>query len=217
MSDCLVAAADRNPAHAVADVVAGVISDGASVDEALGISVNPLQPDTLLASPSLTIQRIVFRGGARSGVHDHRMWTVVGVYAGSEVNRFYERGPDGLVQQGRQEIEQGQVLTLDTGAIHEVDNPRRQWTAGLHVYGGDIVTASRSAWNFANEEVPYAVHMAERRVMFEAMWALAAEQERTISDEDRLLALSAMWQVCEEQRRCLTTAEARTVVGDAWS
>ncbi len=213
---CLVARAEPDPARAVAEVVAEAITDPRSIDDALGIAVNPLQPDTLLSTPELTVQRIVFRGGARSGVHDHRMWAVVGVYAGGEVNRFFARGPEGLVPQVGREIEPGDVLTFEADAIHEVANPRREWSAGLHVYGGDILGVPRSAWTFDDAEVAYADHMAERRVMFEAMWELAAEQGRTISDDDRLAALNAIWQACEDQRRCLTPTETRAVVGDAW-
>jgi len=214
---CLAARTDPDPANAVADVVAAVVIDGPSIDEALGIVVNPLQPDTLLSTPELTIQRIVFRGGARSGIHDHRMWAVVGVYAGTEVNRFFDRGPNSLVSRGGREIARGGVVTLDRDVIHEVDNPRREWTAGLHVYGGDILGVARSAWSFDDHEVPYGEQMAKRRVMFEAMWALAAEQGRTISDDDRLAALSTIWKACEVRRRCLTISETRAVVGRAWN
>ncbi len=213
---CLAARAEPDPVGALADVIAAAISDGSSIDQALGTSVTPLQPDTLLASPALTVQRIVFRGGARSGVHDHRMWAVVGVYAGSEINQLFERGPNGLVARGASQVERGGVSILDTDVIHEVQNPRREWTAGLHVYGGDIAAVARSAWSFDHAEVPYSDHMAERRVMFEAMGELAAEQGKTISDDDRLVALNAIWRSCEDQRQCLTTAQTRAVVSDAW-
>ena len=124
--------------------------------------MHPLEPDTLFASPEITVQRIVWRGGARSNVHEHRMWAVVGVYAGAEVNQ-------------------------------------------------------RSAWDFAGIEVPYADDVRRRREMFQAMWDLAAAEGRTISDDDRLLALDAIWEGCEQRSRCLTPTETRAVVRAAWT
>lgn len=63
---------------------------------------------------------------------------------------------------------------------------------------------------------PDASHMADRRVMFEAMRNLAAEQGRALDDDTRFTALAAIWRACEEQRRCLVPDEIRVVVGDAW-
>ena len=217
VSVCRAALLDSDPPHAVADVVAEAVADGPSIDRALGTSVHPLEPDTLFASPEITVQRIVWRGGARSNVHEHRMWAVVGVYAGAEVNQFYDRGPDGLSSKDARELDPGGVLVLDANVIHEVRNPRVEPTAGLHVYGGDIAGAERSAWDFAGIEVPYADDVRRRREMFQAMWDLAAAEGRTISDDDRLLALDAIWEGCEQRSRCLTPTETRAVVRAAWT
>ena len=70
-------------------------------------------------------------------------WAVVGVYGtGTEprlsvLRRRIEECDDHA-------LSEGDVLLLGEDAIHSVENPLRKRTAGLHVYGGDIVL-----WNAA--------------------------------------------------------------------
>ena len=53
--------------------------------------------------------------------------------------------------------------------------------------------------------------------MFQAMWDLAAAEGRTISDDDRLLALDAIWEGCEQRSRCLTPQRPRSSSAAAWT
>jgi len=121
------------------------IVDGAAIDSVLGTELKP-EHETLFSSEDLTIQRIIWLPGLGSSLHEHRMWAVVGVYAGEELNRIYERAPDGLTDRGTRTVPERDVFVLDADAIHSVENPDRNWTAGIHVYGGDIVNIERSAW-----------------------------------------------------------------------
>jgi len=212
---CRRARDDSDPTGAVADLLSAALADGPSIDRQLGSTVKR-EPDTLFSSPELTVQRIVWPAGVRSNVHEHRMWAVVGVYAGAEVNLYFERTSGGLASVGGCEIEQGDVVILKDDVIHSAANPRRQWTAGLHVYGGDILGAERNAWTFGEEEVSYRDETGRRAEMSQAMRDLAAEQRRTMSDEDRFVALNAIFAICDDERRYLTTAEVRSVVAEAW-
>ena len=47
---------------------------------------------------------------------------------------------------GSRDAEAGDVLMLGSQAIHSVSNPTRQWTAALHVYGGDFFNEARTQW-----------------------------------------------------------------------
>jgi predicted metal-dependent enzyme (double-stranded beta helix superfamily) len=216
--DCRRAASDPDPVAALAEVVSAAIRDGGAIDAALGTELKG-EPDTLFSSPELTVQRIVWPGGSTSSPHDHRMWAVVGVYAGEEVNRLYQHTPAGLEERAVRPVGAAEVLTLGEDAIHSVENLRRQWTAGLHVYGGDILHKERSAWGPDGVEVSFADNLAAVRAMWAAMHEMreaAAEQGRAVSDDDRYDALIAIRDGYRHRRRYLSHEEARWVVADAW-
>jgi predicted metal-dependent enzyme (double-stranded beta helix superfamily) len=79
--------------------------------------------------------------------HDHRMWALIGIYAGAEDNEFYRRGPNGeLVESGGRRLNVGEVCHLGSSAIHAVENPTDRLTGAVHVYGGDFVNHPRSQW-----------------------------------------------------------------------
>jgi len=218
VGDCRRAASEAEPVAALAEVVAAAIRNGGAIDAALGTELKG-EPDTLFSSPELTVQRIVWPGGAASPPHDHRMWAVVGVYAGEEVNRLYQHAPWGLEERAVRPVGAAEVLTLGEDAIHSVENLRRQWTAGLHVYGGDIVHKARSAWGPDGVEVRFADNLAAVRSMWAAMREMrkvAAEQGRAISDDDRYDALTAIREGYRQRRRYLSHEEARRVVADVW-
>jgi hypothetical protein len=106
---------------------------------------NGFQP--MYCSPRLTIVNLTLPGLGKSPVHDHGIWTVVGISAGCEIERFYETGPDGLVQVGRIEIHEGETVCLATDVIHDIENPNVEPARGLHVYGGDLTAVARRMWD----------------------------------------------------------------------
>jgi predicted metal-dependent enzyme (double-stranded beta helix superfamily) len=103
--------------------------------------------ELMYRSPSLTIINLTLRGLGKSAVHDHGMWAVIGISAGCEIDRFYEFGPDGLLQVGRVEIHEGQTLCLASDVIHDIENPNVRAARGLHVYGGDLTAVARRMWD----------------------------------------------------------------------
>jgi predicted metal-dependent enzyme (double-stranded beta helix superfamily) len=213
---CRDAVSDADPTGAIADVVAEAISHGSLIDDALGTEVT-LEPLTLFSSTEVTVQRIVWPRGAVSSVHDHQMWAVVGVYAGCEVNRRFRRSPDGLVELTARDVPQGEVLVLDADAVHSAANTGREWTAGLHVYGGDILGAARRAWDPGGHERPYAEVVQARLTIIQAMRDFASERGSSFTDDDRVEAMKALWAECERQGRHLTAAEARDIAAASWT
>lgn len=212
---CRHAADASDPTAAVSEVVAAAIADGPSIDAALGTSVYGAR-DNLFVSPDLTVQRIGWPAGSQSNPHDHRMWAVVGVYEGTEVNRLFQRTSHGLVEQSVCSIEQGQVLVLDETAVHAVGNPCRGRTVGLHVYGGDIVGIGRSEWDRDGREMPFGENAAPQLAMFRTVAVVAAEYDRTVTHDDVYVAYDALYSACIPLGRYLSAEEARPVVVKAW-
>ena len=81
--------------------------------------------------------------------HDHRMWSVIGIYGGREDNLFWRRVPHD--RHGRIEptdartLSQGETAVLAADVIHSVRNPASGFTAAIHVYGGDFFGARRAS------------------------------------------------------------------------
>jgi len=199
---------------AVRKGVGTAIADGDAIDAALGAELTGEQ-EALFSSADLTVQRILWPGGVRTSSHDHRMWAVIGVYRGEELNRFYERTPNGLKECADRAVGRGDVLVLDADTIHSVENPHRELTAALHVYGGDILGIDRSAWGPDGREVPFSQDSTAYRSMFKPMRDLAQEHGTRIDDDARYDAFLALRAACEREGRYPTYAEARRIIADA--
>jgi predicted metal-dependent enzyme (double-stranded beta helix superfamily) len=133
--------------HGVRELLQRTMSTPNDVAEALRPDKGGLT--TLLQSDDLTVIHVVWAPGMRIYPHDHRMWAVLGIYAGQEDNSFYRRAESDrrhLVESGGKELRTGDVLTLGDDTIHAVANPTSGLTGAIHVYGGDFVNQPRSQW-----------------------------------------------------------------------
>jgi predicted metal-dependent enzyme (double-stranded beta helix superfamily) len=213
VSECQAARTTADPVGAVRKVIGTAIADGAAIDAALGAALTG-EEEALFSSADLTVQRILWPGGVLTPPHEHRMWAVIGVYRGEELNRFYERTPHGLEECGAHAVGQGEVLVLDSDTIHSVENPHHQLTAGLHVYGGDIRGIDRSAWGPDGREVSWNENSSAYRSMFQPMRDLAQEHGTRIDDNARYDAFLALRAACEREGRYPTYAEARRIIAD---
>ena len=93
--------------------------------------------------------------------HEHKMWSTVGIYGGVEDNTYYRRAGHSIEVNGQKRGEVGDVLLLGADGIHSVRNPTRQWTAAVHVYGGDFFSHPRLQWDpETGEAKPFAVQNA---------------------------------------------------------
>ena len=215
ITECLGAAfRETDVIGAVAEIVQRRVRTGAALDDAF--PDRQPGPLTLYSSADLTVQRIEWSPGFHSAAHDHRMWAVVGVYSGSEHNRFHRRVPGGLDDAGGRVLDQGDVLVLDADAIHSVTNPSRAAVAGLHVYGGDIDGVPRSQWRPDGSEGP----LAEVRPGYLAMWAslreYAEEHRLRPSDAELFDAFSEIHRRVTDRRRLLTRDEVRAILATLW-
>lgn len=164
---CQSALLAENPAQAAQDVVARVVCEPEAIIAALG---EPAEAgvSTLHHAADLTVLNIVWAPGMALHPHNHEMWACIGIYRGREDNTFYRRHGDGLRQHGSKALTAGDTIALGHDIIHSVANPLDQFTAALHVYGGDFFEQPRSEWDpqtFA--EHPYDVEHT-RRVFREA-------------------------------------------------
>ena len=163
VSRCRQTLTDPDPVLAVREVVAEAVSRPEALRAALAAAAPG--PITWYQSPELTVQRIVWPNGVITPPHEHRMWAVVGVYQGQEDNTLWKRIQGGVEQMGGRQLTAGEVLVLGPDAVHAIANPCRYPTIGLHVYGGDLITARRSEWDFAGkDEHPFDMAEVERHV-----------------------------------------------------
>lgn len=141
------ALAEHTPQLAVRDVLDEVVADPSALERSLG-PVEQGGITTLQNAADLTVLRVAWTPGMALNPHEHRMWAVIGMYAGQEDNAFYRRAPErGLEPAGGRELPAGDVLVLGDDVIHSVANTRREFAVALHVYGGDFFTGQRSEWD----------------------------------------------------------------------
>jgi hypothetical protein len=143
------------------------------------------------------------------------MWAVVGVYGGEESNRFYERGADGLRSRGSRVVAEGDVLALPPDAIHAAGSVGSRWLGGLHVYGGDLFSIERSAWDPAGVERPYEEVASQRRRMVQCIAEVASATGRPLTVDERRDAMLALWAASDRAKRHLDEHEAARVIREA--
>jgi predicted metal-dependent enzyme (double-stranded beta helix superfamily) len=146
VEDCVRANQEREAQAAVREVVARAVSNHKAVLSALG---EPREAglDVLHRSPTLTIFAAKWAPQMSLPPHDHRMWAVIGLYAGREDNIHWRRTPQAVQAHAATALFAGDVAALPADAIHSVTNPLPHFTGGLHIYGGDFFAHPRSQWN----------------------------------------------------------------------
>lgn len=137
-------------ADAVKDVLDRTLARGcAPVRECFG-DPREAHLQVLYPGPELVIENMVWAPGMSYPAHNHNTPVMTGVYAGLEVNDFYEaRAPRGgrLERTATVDINEGQSVLMTHDAIHRIANPnRRAFTGAFHIYMGDYLHSSRSIW-----------------------------------------------------------------------
>jgi predicted metal-dependent enzyme (double-stranded beta helix superfamily) len=100
----------------------------------------------------------VFRPGVPTTVHDHGTWAAIGVCRGVERETWLRRSGDGPLEQVRSfDSAAGSVRVVPDGTIHTVEALGGVDAVSVHVYGTDIVTQRRSAFDVATgAQRPYS-------------------------------------------------------------
>lgn len=143
---CRRARAEDRPELAVREVVERAVSDPAAVEDDLG-PADGWRIDVLHNDEELTIMHFVWPPSVELFPHEHKMWSTVGIYGGIEENTYFRRTGDSIQVSGHKRGVAGDALVLGAEGIHSVENPTRQWTAALHVYGGDFFSRPRLQWD----------------------------------------------------------------------
>lgn len=121
-------------------------------------------PLHIAADGGWSLASVVWDVGQRTGVHSHETWGVAGIYAGAEHEFRYlkptattEGAP--LTPAGETRWTPGQVTVCCTtdDDVHAVEAVGTVPTVGIHVYGGDIATIRRRAYDPATGEVHWFV------------------------------------------------------------
>ncbi len=164
IDDCLAARREGEPRRAVREVVERAVAAPTTVGETLQPTEGGLT--VLRQGSELTVLHVVWAPGMTIFPHDHRMWAVIGIYAGQEDNTFYRRSAPGartLLESGGKELRVTDTALLGDDTIHGVTNPLDRLTAAIHVYGGDFVNEPRSQWGPGPRlERPYDMELARQ-------------------------------------------------------
>lgn len=145
---------------------ASILSGGASLLEQLVARDGWLPPAFAEADPAryrqyrlhldpagrYSVASFVWGPGQATPIHDHRVWGLVGVLRGAELNQAYGRGENGgLVPLGAPElVGAGGVAAVSpaVGDIHSVANAHGDRVSiSIHVYGGDIGSIERATYD----------------------------------------------------------------------
>ena len=146
VEDCVVAGRERDAQAAVRDVLARAVRQPSAVLARLG-AMDRAGLDVMHRSATLTIFAAHWAPQMSLPAHDHRMWALIGLYAGREDNIYWSRTAGGLRARSATVLFAGEVATLPADAIHSVTNPLVHFTGGIHIYGGDFFATPRSQWD----------------------------------------------------------------------
>ena len=147
IEDCRQAAADGDESHkAVREIVARAVAEP---DEMLSSLGEPTEAgiQKLYHGSELTILNTVWATQMTVMPHNHRMWAVIGIFAGGEDNIFWRREEGGLTAAGARALRVGDAAPLGRDIVHSVSNPTDKLTCAIHVYGGDFFATARSEWD----------------------------------------------------------------------
>lgn len=174
---CRAALAEDSSHKAVREVVAEAVAAPGEMLAALG-EPGGAGAQKLHHDADLTILNVVWAPQMSVMPHDHRMWAVIGVYAGGEDNIFWRRREDTIEAAGAKALRAGEVAALGRNIIHSVANPVDKLTCAIHVYGGDFFAAQRSEWDPETlAEGPYDIEKT-MRLFADANARYAASRER---------------------------------------
>jgi predicted metal-dependent enzyme (double-stranded beta helix superfamily) len=146
-AECLDARREGDSATAVKDVLSRTIAEPAPISASLGTPSTLPSFETWFNNDELTILHVVWPPGVDLFPHDHKMWAAIGLYGGREDNALFRRLPGGRLEKRAEKVLLGgDTVLLGDDTVHAVANPSREWTAAIHIYGGNYFSDGRSMW-----------------------------------------------------------------------
>lgn len=93
-----------------------------------------------------TVVSFVWDGGARTPIHDHTVWGIIGVLRGAELAERFTCERKRLLSHGEVRLEAGEVdrVSPRIGDVHRVRNAfADRPSISIHVYGADLCQVER--------------------------------------------------------------------------
>jgi predicted metal-dependent enzyme (double-stranded beta helix superfamily) len=153
----------------VAEPLAALVARDDWIDPAVA-APDPLRYRQYLlhrdAAERFCVVSFVWGPGQATPIHDHRVWGLVGVLRGAEIDQRYARAADGSLAPAGQptRLDAGAVATLspESGDIHRVTNAYDDRVSiSIHVYGADISRVERATYDEAGTARPFISGYAE--------------------------------------------------------
>lgn len=111
-----------------------------------------------------SIVSFVWGPGQQTPIHDHTVWGLIGVLRGAEISERFIPAAAGLDRVDEQRLEAGAVDAVSPriGDIHRVRNAHDDRVSiSIHVYGADIGTVQRHAYDEAGRRTTFISGYAE--------------------------------------------------------
>jgi predicted metal-dependent enzyme (double-stranded beta helix superfamily) len=143
---CRSAAAGSMPVDDLRELVGAAVADPTAVAHVLGTKVDAGM-GLLHVGDDLVIQRAVFPRGYSTGLHEHRLWTISGTYAGCERHELYRVAGDRLQAIGVERSGPGEVQVLAPDVAHDVRAEGDEHLGVLHVYVGNLFATGAGEWD----------------------------------------------------------------------
>jgi predicted metal-dependent enzyme (double-stranded beta helix superfamily) len=132
--------------EAIAELLSVTVNQPGRLIEGLP---DPLgQELVLLRDPRLTIIQVTIGPGLQYPPHNHGMEAAIGLYAGLERNLWFGGGQrESISVAGASELRAKDSIRMKRDVIHAVANPSSAYSAGVHVYLGDLIVHDRTLWH----------------------------------------------------------------------
>jgi predicted metal-dependent enzyme (double-stranded beta helix superfamily) len=146
VAEIKTASRGSNPKAEVKKIMERVFEDAQMIQE--NIPVFDENEVNLFEDDAISIWVCRFMPGAPIPPHDHQMDAMIGLYAGVERNRFFNRETsDKITESGHVDITPGEILNISPTAIHAVECVSEEPSCGIHVYFGPLQTIDRSLFD----------------------------------------------------------------------
>ena len=110
----------------------------------------------------LSVTAVVWGPGEHLGPHDHRTWGMIGILDNTLTETRYRRVDD-RTREGYAQLEQDRQANFKPGEItllvpnideiHQMDNHTDKPTVEIHVYGTDLRSLDRNAYNLETGKI----------------------------------------------------------------